>query len=63
MEESLKIAEALGIFRVLTKGSTLPITLDGTIPNDEILGMIDDSYDLVVKGLKESDRQELQRTK
>jgi len=39
------------------------ITLDGTIPNDEIQGMIDDSYDLVVTGLKKSDRQELQRTK
>ena len=28
------------------------ITLDGSIPNDAILEMIDDSYDLVVKGLK-----------
>ena len=35
------------------------ITLDGTIPDDEILEMVDDSYALVVKGLKKSLRQEL----
>ena len=27
------------------------ITLDGSLPKEEILTMIDDSYDLVVKGL------------
>jgi predicted DNA-binding protein (MmcQ/YjbR family) len=32
------------------------ITLDGSIPEDEILEMIDISYDLVVKGLKKADR-------
>ncbi|MBU0510207.1 MAG: MmcQ/YjbR family DNA-binding protein [Chloroflexi bacterium] len=36
------------------------ITLDGSIPNGEILTMIDDSYELVVKGLKKSVRQELE---
>ena len=36
------------------------ITLDGSIPNDEILEMIDHSYDLVVKGLKKAVRQKLQ---
>ena len=36
------------------------ITLDGSIPDDEILGMIDVSYELVVKGLKKSVRQELE---
>jgi len=35
------------------------ITLDGSIPDDEIRGMIEDSYALVVKGLKKSVRQEL----
>ena len=35
------------------------ITLDGSIPEDEILEMIDDSYDLVVKGLKRVDREKL----
>lgn len=36
------------------------ITLDGTIPDDEILEMIDDSYDLVVKKLKKALREQLQ---
>jgi len=36
------------------------ITLDRSIPNDEILEMIDDSYDLVVKKLKKALRQQLQ---
>lgn len=36
------------------------ITLDGSIPNEEILRMIDDSYALVVKGLKKAVRQELE---
>jgi len=36
------------------------ITLDGSIPNDEILGMIDASYALVVKGLKKAIRRELE---
>ena len=35
------------------------ITLDGSIPEAEILRMIDDSYKLVVKGLKKADRQKL----
>ena len=30
------------------------IIMDGSIPNDELLAMIDDSYDLVVKVLKTS---------
>jgi predicted DNA-binding protein (MmcQ/YjbR family) len=33
------------------------IALDGSIPDDEILAMIDDSYNLVVKGLKKADRE------
>ena len=36
------------------------ITLDGSIPHDEIWRMIDASYALVVKGLKKSVRQELE---
>jgi predicted DNA-binding protein (MmcQ/YjbR family) len=35
------------------------ITLDGSIPDDEIFSMINDSYDLVVKGLKKSVKQRL----
>jgi len=32
------------------------IILDGSIPDDELSVMIDDSYDLVIKGLKKADR-------
>ena len=32
------------------------IVLDGTVPEDLIMTMIDDSYALVVKGLKKADR-------
>lgn len=37
------------------------VTLDGSIPRAEILGMIDDSYDLVVKSLTRAQREELAR--
>ena len=37
------------------------ITLDGSISDEQISDMIDDSYDLVVKGLKKADRQELEQ--
>ena len=33
------------------------VTIDGTIPDDEILEMIVHSYDLVVKKMKKSDRE------
>jgi len=36
------------------------ISLDGSIPEAELLEMIDDSYALVVKGLKKALRQELE---
>ena len=35
------------------------LTLDDTIPSEEVQAMIDDSYLLVVKGLKKADREEL----
>jgi len=37
------------------------ITLDDSIPDDEILAMIDDSYSLVVKGLTKADREKISR--
>jgi len=33
--------------------------LDDSVPNKEILNWIDDSYDLVVKGLKKGNRERL----
>jgi predicted DNA-binding protein (MmcQ/YjbR family) len=35
------------------------VTIDGSIPNKELIGMIDHSYDLVVKGLKKGERDTL----
>lgn len=35
------------------------VTLDGTIPEHEVKGMIDDSYDLVVKSLPRALKAEL----
>lgn len=36
------------------------ISIDGSIPDDEILGMIDHSYDQVVKGLSRKDKAALE---
>ncbi len=35
------------------------VLLDGSIPHDEVREMIDHSYDLVVRGLKKAEREEL----
>jgi predicted DNA-binding protein (MmcQ/YjbR family) len=35
------------------------VTCDGTIPDDELREMMDNSYALVVKGLKKADRETL----
>lgn len=35
------------------------ILLDGSIPDEEVLGLIDHSYDLVVSGLKKADQAKL----
>ena len=35
------------------------VVLDGSIPDDEIAGMVDDSYDLVVAGLPRRVRDSL----
>ena len=37
------------------------VILDGTIPDDDILDMVDESYRLVVKGLKKAEREELEQ--
>jgi predicted DNA-binding protein (MmcQ/YjbR family) len=38
------------------------VTVDGSVPESELLEWIAHSYDLVVKGLPKRDRQELGRT-
>jgi predicted DNA-binding protein (MmcQ/YjbR family) len=35
------------------------VTIDGSIPDEEIRQMVDISYNLVVKGLKKADREAL----
>lgn len=35
------------------------VTVDGSIPDDEVREMIDNSYKLVVKSLKKADREKL----
>jgi predicted DNA-binding protein (MmcQ/YjbR family) len=37
------------------------VIMDGTVPQSELLGMIDDSYDLVVQSLTRAKREELAR--
>ena len=37
------------------------VLLDGTVPDDEILEMVDHSYGLVVEGLKKSEREQLEK--
>jgi predicted DNA-binding protein (MmcQ/YjbR family) len=36
------------------------VTLDGSIPDDELYAMVDHSYERVVLGLKKSEREELE---
>jgi predicted DNA-binding protein (MmcQ/YjbR family) len=43
----------------LNKNHWNTVILDNSIPNQEIFKMIDDSYNLVLKGLKKSNRQKL----
>lgn len=35
------------------------VQLDGSLSDEEILGMVDRSYDLVIKGLTKSDRESI----
>lgn len=37
------------------------VVLDGSVPEPELLAMVDDSYDLVVRGLPRARREQLQR--
>jgi predicted DNA-binding protein (MmcQ/YjbR family) len=37
------------------------VFLDGSLPVEEVFAMINESYDLVVKGLKKADKQRLEK--
>ncbi len=43
----------------MNKKHWISVTLDDSIPRAEVLGMIDDSYDLVVQSLTRARREEL----
>ena len=43
----------------LSKKHWNTVTCDGTIPDDEIFGWIEDSYELIVKGLSRKAREQL----
>jgi predicted DNA-binding protein (MmcQ/YjbR family) len=44
----------------MSKKNWISIYFDGTVPSGEVERLIDDSYALVVKGLKKSDRASLE---
>ena len=43
----------------LDKRHWITVTLDGTLDDDEVAGMVEDSYDLVVAGLTRAQRRDL----
>ena len=45
----------------MNKKHWITVVLDGSIPDGEILAMIDASYELVVRGLRKSDRKSLEQ--
>ncbi len=51
--------EAVGSGYHMNKKHWNTVILDNSIPAEEVLGMINHSYDLVVKGLKKAERQKL----
>lgn len=44
----------------MSKKNWISIYFDGTVPNGEVERLTDDSYALIVKGLKRSDREHLE---
>ncbi len=43
----------------LNKNHWITVTLDGSLPDDEVRQMIDDSYTLVVRGMTRAERAKL----
>jgi len=50
----------MGSFIHMNKKNWISIYFDGTVPKGEVERLIDDSYALIVKGLKKSDREYLE---
>ena len=50
----------MGSFIHMNKKNWISIYFDETVPKGEVERLIDDSYALIVKGLKKSDREYLE---
>jgi len=65
--EPERVEELREVFRAVTPAPYFHkrhwnlVRLDGSIPEPELVAMIDDSYDIVVRGLTRARREELRR--
>jgi predicted DNA-binding protein (MmcQ/YjbR family) len=61
VEELRQVFRAVGPAPYFDKRHWNRVVLDGTVPEPELLAMVDDSYELVVQALPRARREELQR--
>jgi predicted DNA-binding protein (MmcQ/YjbR family) len=61
VEELRQVFRAVGPAPYFDKRHWNLVVLDGSVPDPEVLAMVDDSYDLVVEGLTRAQRERLQR--
>jgi predicted DNA-binding protein (MmcQ/YjbR family) len=61
VEELRQVFRAVGPAPYFDKHHWNLVVLDGSVPEPELLAMVDDSYDLVVRGLSRARREQLQR--
>ena len=61
VEELRQVFRAVGPAPYFDKHHWNLVVLDGSVPEPELLAMVDDSYDLVVSGLSRARREQLQR--
>jgi predicted DNA-binding protein (MmcQ/YjbR family) len=61
VEELRQVFRAVGPAPYFDKRHWNLVVLDGSVPEPELLAMVDDSYDLVVRGLPRARREQLQR--
>lgn len=61
VEELRQVFRAVGPAPYFDKRHWNLVVLDGSVPDPELLAMVDDSYDLVVEGLTRAQRERLQR--
>lgn len=61
VEELRQVFRAVGPAPYFDKRHWNLVVLDGSVPEPELLAMVDDSYDLVVKNLTRAQRERLRR--